>query len=294
MAQKELTKRRSRSLVMSCTSTENSQIIPSFILPWHCRRREKRALIDRNFLPRGDCAMPNESDSKPRVVNPFSPSKIAKIQSEVRNDHSTEQWQPPSIPEQPIEHPHPISAFQKIALFASTLAAIVSPATTIPVGPLSGPGSSLSLDAQQSSSSIEARPAEYFREVAQAVFEYFLDKSLDEAFKAIAERYAEILRDKPGFSPERAQEFRRFPPTTDPHNGRSIFESAWKLMRPVVCGDQDSRSAPSDEAFGLASTMALKAAGVVSPQLAMWAGLFGACLSIVRKTGVEVWCREAG
>jgi hypothetical protein len=239
--------------------------------------------------------MPNESDSKPRVVSPFSPSRIAEVQSEVHNDHSTEQWQPPSVLQQPIKHPHPISAFKKIALFASTFAAIATSGTTIPLGPLSGPGSSLSLkDAQQSSSSSDARHAEYLREVAQAVFEHFVDKSIDEALKAIAERYAELLRDEPDFSPERRQEFHRFPLTTDPHNGRSIFESAWKLMRPVVCGDQDARSASSDEAFGLASTMALKAAGVVSPQLAMWAGLFGACLSIVRKTGVEAWCRETG
>ena len=237
--------------------------------------------------------MPNESDSRPRVVNPFTPSKIAKIQSEVRNDHSAAQWQPPSVLQPPIEQHHPISAFQKIALFASAFAAIVSSVTTIPSGPLSGPGSSVSLkDAQQSSSSREARHAEYLREVAQAVFEHFVDESIDEAFKAIAERYAEILRDERDFSPERQEEFHRFPSPTSPHDGRSIFKCASRLMRPLVCGDQNARSAPSDEAFGLASTMALKAAGVVSPQLAMWAGLFGACLSIVRQTGVDGWCRE--
>jgi len=243
--------------------------------------------------------MTNENDSRPklrskRIVSPFTPSKIAQIEIELRNKGSKEQPQPPPVLQPPAEHYRPLSLFQKIALSVAAFAAIVSRVTKIPVGPLTGPGTSISLrSVQESVSSREARRAENLREVAQAVFEHFVDESIDEAFEAIAERYAEILRHKGQFSPEEQQEFDRFPSPTDPHDGRSIFECAWKWMRPFVCGDQNARSAPSNEAFALASTMALKAADVVSPQLAMWAGLFGACLSIVRKTGIEGCCRES-
>jgi len=231
-----------------------------------------------------------------KIVSPFTPSKIQKIESEVRNYDSKErlnqQSDPPLVVQPPaVKHGHPISLIQKIALSVATFAAITSRGIEIPVGPLTDPGTSLDLKAaQEASSAREARQAELLREVAQAVFEHFVDESIDEAFEAIAERYAEILRHKGEFSTEEQQEFDRFPSPTDPHDGRSIFECAWMWMRPVVCADQDSRSASSDETFAWASTITLKAANIVSPPLAMWAGLIGACLSIVRKSGVEAWC----
>src|SRR5436305_15012740 len=97
--------------------------------------------------------MPNESDSKRRIISPFSRSKIAEIQTDLRNDHSTEQLEPPAVPQQRIEHPHPVSAFRNIALSAITFAAVVSPATTIPVGPVSDPGISRNLPKAEETSS---------------------------------------------------------------------------------------------------------------------------------------------
>lgn len=239
------------------------------------------------------------SRSKPPskgIVNPFMPlpSKIAQIESGMGNDDSKE-LQPPLVP--PPEHHHPLSLVQKIALGVITFAAIASKGTETPAEPVTtslvlAPRSTSSADHQEPASSREGRDGEDLRKVAQLVFEHFVDESIDEALEAIAERYEELLRHKGHFTHDEQQEFDDFPPPTNARDGRSIFECAWKLMRPVVCGDQDARSASSDEAFGLASTIALKGADIVSPRLAMWAGIFGACLSIVRKTGIEGWCRE--
>jgi hypothetical protein len=138
------------------------------------------------------------------------------------------------------------------------------------------------------SQTMEGDAAQAVRAIAQMAFEHLLEKSIDEAYEALAAVYFELRLRKKTMAAEERREADRLPEPDGP-DGRDIFQSVWKLLRPILCDEKIKKALPKDgKQFGESAIKYLQDAGVLSKEITCLAPIVGAALAVaVKKTLAE-------